>query len=157
MDGQKGLLGTATQLANAVTNGMTPDSPDVEMSADAVVGGMQAVISGLSEIAVMFKTIADTLTAAGGFRMPQIAEGTVVPYRTKVDDRTPSEDDSEAVAGYLTSILSELQAMVKNAQNGGANRTIVLPVNINGHEVFQIIVDENNRAIQQRGSSPLRR
>lgn len=157
VDGQKGLLGTATQVAEAVTNGMTPDSPDVEMSADAVVGGMQAVISGLSEIAVMFKTIADTLTAAGGFRMPQIAEGTVVPYRTKVDDRMPSEDESEAVAGYLTSILAELQTMVKNAQNGGANRTIVLPVTINGHEMFQIVVDENNRAIQQRGSSPLKR
>lgn len=157
VDGQKDLLGTATQMAEAVTNGMTPDSPDVEMSADAVVTGMQAVISGLSVIAETFKTIADTLTAAGGFTMPQIAEGTIVPYRTKVDDRTPSEDESEAVAGYLTSILAELQAMVKNAQNGGANRTIVLPVNINGHEVFQIIVDENNRAIQQRGSSPLRR
>ena len=157
VDGQKGLLGTATQVAEAVTNGMTPDSPDVEMSADAVVGGMQAVISGLSEIAVMFKTIADTLTASGGFRMPQIAEGTIVPYRTKVDDRTPSEDDSEAVSGYLASILSELQAMLRNVQSGGSNRTIVLPVNINGHELFQIVVEENNHAIIQKGSSPLGR
>ena len=89
--------------------------------------------------------------------MPQIAEGTIVPYRTKVDDRTPSEDDSEAVLSYLASILSELQAMLRNAQSGGSNRTIVLPVNINGHELFQIVVEENNHAIIQKGSSPLGR
>ena len=156
-DGQKGLLRTAANVADAVTNGMTPDGPNVEMSVDNVVGGMQAVISSLNGIAGMFKAITDTLTAAGGFRMPDIATGTVVPVRTRISDQTASQDDSEAVSGYLASILSELQTMLRNVQSGGSNRTIVLPVNINGHELFQIVVEENNHAIIQKGSSPLGR
>ena len=154
-DGQKSLLRTAGDMAEAVTNGMTPDSPDVEMSADAVVTGMQAVISGLNDIAVTFKTIADTLTATGGFRMPQIAAGTVVPYRTRISDQTASQDTTEAANEVLSRILSELQGQTKAILNGGSGGENVIRLILDGQQIYETVVNRNNSAIRQRGSNPL--
>ena len=154
--GKRGLLATVADIAHAITEGMSPDTPDVEMTAEGVVGSMQAVISGLSSIAGTFQTIADVLTAAGGFTMPQIAAGTVTPYQTRVAASEPSEDDSEGVAAYLLGILSELQALSRSVRNGENGQTGDIRISINGREVFQAVVDENNRAIRSYGKSPLK-
>ena len=153
--GKGDVLTTASNIASAVTEGMTPDSPQVDMTADSVISGMQAIIAGLSGIASTFKTIADTLTAVGGFQMPQIAAGTVVPYKTRIDGSASSEGDSEVTNGYLMNILSALQTLINENRNGG-NSASDIRISINGHEVFQAMVDENNRATQRLGYSPLR-
>lgn len=155
-NGKRGLLTTAANIANAVTNGMTPDTPQVDMTADSVISGMQAVISNLGGIAATFKTIADALTAIGGFTMPQIAAGTVVPYRTRVDTYAPPTGDSDGVTGYLMGILSELQALAEALRSGGSGQSSEIKLVINGREVFQTVVDENERAIQRTGKSPIR-
>lgn len=155
-NGKRGLLTTAANIANAVTNGMTPDTPQVDMTADSVISGMQAVISNLGGIAATFKTIADALTAIGGFTMPQIAAGTVVPYRTRVDTYAPPTGDSDGVTGYLMGILSELQALAEALRSGGSGQSSEIKLIINGREVFQTVVDENERAIQRTGKSPIR-
>lgn len=154
-DGQRDLLRTAGNVAEAVTNGMTPDSPAVEMSADNVVSSMQAVVSGLSVVAETFKTIADTLTAGGGFSMPQIAAGTVVPYRTRVSDQTSAVDASEAANEVLTRILSELQGQTKALMNGGSGSENVIKLILDGQQIYETVVNRNNSAIRQRGSNPL--
>ena len=56
MDGEGKLLRTAGNLAEAVTNGMTPNTPNapnVEMTAEGVVTSMQAVQSSLSSTQVV--------------------------------------------------------------------------------------------------------
>lgn len=151
-NGKRGLLTTAANIANAVTNGMTPDTPQVDMTADSVISGMQAVISNLGGIAATFKTIADALTAIGGFTMPQIAAGT----RTRVDTYAPPTGDSDGVTGYLMGILSELQALAEALRSGGSGQSSEIKLVINGREVFQTVVDENERAIQRTGKSPIR-
>lgn len=154
--GKQGLMATVGEIAHAVNEGMTPDTPDVEMTADGVVGSMQAVISGLSSIASTFQTIADALTAVGGFTVPQIAAGTVTPYQTRVAASAPSENDSEGVTGYLYGILSELQALSRSMRNGENGQNSDIRISINGQELFNVVVDENNRAIRRNGASPLR-
>ena len=155
-DGEGKLLQTAGNIAEAVTEGMTPDSPNVDMSANGIVDGMQAVLSGLGNIAGIFQTIADTLTAMGGLRTPQIAAGTVVPYKTRIDNRGPSEDDSEGITAYLLNILNELQALSRSFRDGNDKGNGVIEVNVNGRNLFEIMVEENNRAVHQTGMSPLR-
>ena len=155
-DGEGKLLQTAGNIAEAVTDGMTPDSPNVDMSANGIVDGMQAVLSGLGNIAGIFQTIADTLTAMGGLRTPQIAAGTVVPYKTRIDNRGPSEDDSEGVNAYLLNILNELQALSRSFRDGNDKGDGVIEVNVNGRNLFEIMVEENNRAVRRTGMSPLR-
>ena len=159
MDGEGKLLHTAGNIAAAVTSGMTPDSPKVSMTAEAVVGSMQAVISGLSNVAATFKTIADTLTSIGSLPIPAIAEGTVVPYRVRTAaNEAPMADSTDTTQTSLTEILSEmreqnrlLQLIEAAARNGSS-----VKVQIDGREVFNTVVNENNRAIRRTGTSPIR-
>jgi len=155
-DGERSLLSTAKNIATAVTDGMTPDSPNVQMNVDSVVGSMQAVISSLGSLATTFQTIANALTSMGGFTVPQIAAGTVVPYQTRVAATTAPAEDSDGVTAYLLGILSELQALARSMRNGDGGQTGDIKVIIDGREVFQTIVDENNRAIRRTGKSPLK-
>ena len=150
--GQKGLLRTATQIAGALTDTM---DPGMGMDAGIAMTGMQAVVDGLSDIAVTFKAIADTL-AAVGFLMPQIADGSVVPYKTRVDGgAAPIGGEEDAWAG-LAAILSELQRIREQIQAGGGVQPLTIPITIDGREVFEAVVAENNRAIQRTGASPIR-
>lgn len=155
-NGERGLLSTAKNIATAVTNGMTPDSPNVQMNIDSVVGSMQAVISSLGSLATTFQTIANALTSIGGFTMPQIAAGTVAPYQTRVAAATAPAEDGDGVTAYLLGILSELQALARSMRNSDGSGEQVIQVNVDGHGLFQIVVDENNRAIRSSGKSPLK-
>ena len=137
---------------------LTPDDPEVEMSVDDVTGEMSAVTSRLSEIAEVFRGIANTLASMGGLTVPQIAAGTVVPYKARVDGGTVAEEDSGAAVDSLARILTELQTLARTVtQNNGNSQTTVVPVNFNGKTLFEIVVDENNSAIMRYGSSPLKR
>lgn len=155
VDGERDVLQTASNIAEAVTNGMTPDSPEVDVTAEGIVGGMQAVIAGLGGIAETFKAILDSITAMGGLLTPEIAAGTVVPYKTKVDTSAPSDGDSDASTGLLAAILAELQALSRQVVNDDEQNR-VFSFNVNGREIFEVVVDENNRAIRSYGKSPLR-
>lgn len=154
-DGERDVLQTASNIAEAVTNGMTPDSPEVDVTAEGIVGGMQAVIAGLGGIAETFKVILDSITAMGGLLTPEIAAGAIVPNKTKVDSSAPSDGDSDASTSLLAAILAELQALSRQVVNDDEQNR-VFSFNVNGREIFEVIVDENNRAIRSYGKSPLR-
>ena len=155
-DGKRGLLATATNVANAVTDSMTPDTAQVDMATDGVISGMQAVISGLSDVAATFMTIADVLTNTGGFTIPQIAAGSVVPYQAKVAGTASTGGDPNNDNALLTSILAEIQALSRSVRNGDGNQNSDIRVIVNGRELFRAMVDENNQAIRRDGRSPLR-
>lgn len=155
-DGERSLLSTAKNIATAVTDGMTPDSPNVQMNVDSVVGSMQAVISSLGSLATTFQTIANALTSMGGFTMPQIAAGTVAPYQTRVAATTAPAEDIDGVTAYLLGILSELQALARSMQNGDGSGEQVIQVNVDGNKLFDFVVNRNNRAVRNTGKSPLK-
>ena len=155
-NGERGLLTTAKNVATAVTDGMTPDTPNVQMNVDSVVGSMQAIISSLGSLAVTFQTIANALMAIGGFTLPNIAAGTVVPYQTRVAANAAPAATEGGVETYLLGILAELQALSRSVRNGDGKQTGDVRVIIGGREVFQVVVDENNRAVRTTGKSPLK-
>lgn len=121
--GQRDVLKTARNLAQNVTDSMDADMPTLEMSEDSVVYGLNVVSDRLAGIASTFKSIASVLTSIGGFKMPQIAAGTVVPVKTKIDPTTApagayglSTDFTEGVDEQLddiTTLLRQLIAVVK--------------------------------------------
>ena len=157
-DGERDVLQTASNIAEAVTNGMMPDSPEVDVTAEGIVGGMQAVIAGLGGIAETFKVILDSITAMGGLLTPEIAAGAIVPPRVRLDTSAPSTGDSDATDGLLTSVLYELQShsrllqMIETAiQSGGGNAQ----VQINGRTLFEIVADENHREKRRTGVNRL--
>ena len=113
------------------------------------------MVSSLSGIAATFRTIADTLASIGGFTMPQIAAGTIVPYRTKVEGVAHPADTIEDDTTYLPGILSELRTLVELIRGSSTGNSDIRVV-IDGREVFNVVVAENNRAIQRTGISPIR-
>lgn len=155
-DGERGLLSTAKEVATAVTEGMTPDTPNVQMNVDSVVGSMQAIISSLGSLAVTFQTIAQALNSIGGFTLPNIAAGKVVPYQTKVAANAAPAGTEGGVEAYLLGILAELQALSRSMRNGDGKQGQPISISIGGREVFQVVVDENNRAVRTTGKSPLK-
>ena len=56
---------------------------------------------------------------------------------------------------YLLSILAELQALSRNMQRSDDDQRVTKVI-IGGREVFQTVVEENNRAIRSYGKSPLK-
>lgn len=155
-DGERGLLSTAKEVATAVTEGITPDTPNVQMNVDSVVGSMQAIISSLGSLAVTFQTIAQALNSIGGFTLPNIAAGKVVPYQTKVAANAAPAGAEGGVEAYLLGILAELQSLARSMRNGDGKQTQPISISIGGREVFQVVVDENNRAVRTTGKSPLK-
>jgi len=142
---------TAANLADAVTEEMSGSS-----SVDLSANGIQSVVNGLSTIAGIFQTIAKTLGAIGSLSAPQISAGAVIPSRTRVNGLSGSENEPTDAVALLTSILAELQGLVQVIRSTGSNGTQIIKVIADGREIFNLVVDENNRAIQRTGQSPIR-
>ena len=99
----------------------------------------------------------DAIAKNIGFSAPAFV-GSVVPYKASSDSNghgATTPDDPDGVMAYLLSILAELQALSRSMQNSGGNQPVVKTI-INGREVFQTVVEENNRAFRNYGKSPLK-
>jgi hypothetical protein len=110
------LLNTASNLADAVTDGMTPGNPEIELSADSTVNGMLSVADQLSGIADTFKGISAILSGMDSFTIPQIAAGTIVPYGTKIDststaDAPTSQTDPTVIKSFAEDVDERLSAL----------------------------------------------
>lgn len=108
--GTDSLLGTANDIADAVTEALNPD------------------LSGLGANDLGF-TIDDT-----GLTIDQD------------EDETGGEGNS-----YLATIAQGMQTIINRMGNNSDTQII-----IDGREVFRVVVNENNRAIQRTGASPIR-
>lgn len=103
---KSGVVRTITNIAGSITDGFSGSvaslSPEIEVSGGALVSGMDAVASKLSNIALTFMSIADALIAIGGFNLPAVAAGAVIPYKARVAAETPSTGKSDPVAAFTT-------------------------------------------------------
>lgn len=110
------VLSTAKNLAAAVTDGMTPNSPEIDVSSAETVNGLSQIATTLSGIAGQFRAIADMLASMGGLVVPEIAAGSVVPYKTKIDTsgtETVNNDYIKESFSDFDELLSELIRQTK--------------------------------------------
>jgi glycyl-tRNA synthetase beta subunit len=115
IDGNRAsLLGTASSLANAVTDGLTPGSPEIELSTDDTVNSISALADKLGTIADTFKTITTMLTSMDSFVIPQIAAGTIVPYKTKIDDSSAIDSASGAESTGIRGFAEDVDNRMAN-------------------------------------------
>ncbi len=103
-DAKSGVIKTVASIADAVTSGFdgTLETPEIQVASSVLASGMDAVANKLSQIAVTFLSIADALTAVGGFQLPAVAAGRAIPYRTRVEAESPSTGKSDAVTAFTT-------------------------------------------------------
>ena len=147
---QDAAIKTVKNLAGAVTDEMSGAVGNIDVSAS----GMDAIIARLSKTADIFKTIASTLSTIGGFSQPQISAGTVVPYKTQVDTSGTTENAKEEVATVLGELLAAVRGL--SSQNDETPREVHYHIVADGKEIFDLVVMENDRAINRTGASPLR-
>lgn len=106
-DGAVGAVKAVSNVATAVSEAMALD--------DTTVG--YQVESGLMTAAQAFSGIVDKLYAvaqictSADFQLPQIAAGTVVPYKVKTLDASPSEGNSAALQGMQSNMSDQLEML----------------------------------------------
>lgn len=104
-EGIEGKEGTVFRTMSGITDALTKSisgSPEVEVAGGRIITGVNLIADKLSNIALTFLSIADALTAIGGFNLPAVAAGTVIPYKARVAAENPSTGKSDPVAAFTT-------------------------------------------------------
>ena len=160
-----GLWSKVTSLVNSLTAGVknlfgvaSPSKVFAEIGGylDAgLASGMEGGVSGLLSTA---GKIANSVTTALTPELPSLASATagMTPYG--IEDRSISgsyADFGEEESGIfdssnMESVLNVLNLIYETVRTKGTS------VMIDGREVFNTVIAENNRAIQRTGASPIR-
>lgn len=155
VSGERSMLSTVSGIASNINNRM--QGADMNISADADVDRLDVITDKLAGIAAIIDHIAEALASMGGLEIPQIAVGTVVPPRTKIGANLGGDSGYTEEESYATNELVQLVRNIRDfLASGNGQRGGTVKVLIDGREVFQAVVDENNRTIARTGASPIR-
>ena len=105
------VLKTVANVAKGITANAETEMPDIQYSGDSMLSGLDAVANKLSEVAAIFQNIGNMIAATGGLIVPQISTGTVVPYKTRVDDGNGKDDPNTTPGGGQMDLIDALQQM----------------------------------------------
>jgi hypothetical protein len=75
---------TVSNISNAIVDEMESQTPHMAFALDATMNGINGATHELGRIASIFGGIAEMLARIGGFRVPDVAAGSVVPYRARI-------------------------------------------------------------------------
>lgn len=105
------VLKTVANVAKGITANAETEMPDIQYSGDSMLSGLDAVANKLSEVAAIFQNIGNMIAATGGLIVPQISAGTVVPYKTRVDDGNGKDNPNTTPGGGQMDLIDALQQM----------------------------------------------
>lgn len=82
-DNADAVLGTITDTTSA----MEKEAEDTNLNVidNRMLNGIDLAVDKMEEIASVFSRVADMISGIGELPVPALAEGTVIPYKTKVD------------------------------------------------------------------------
>ena len=155
--GENGLMKTVRNLAGNVTGTMNEASPEVKITGNATLAGMNNVTQVLGGIADKFSAIAAVLDNMGGLKVPAIAAGTVIPYQTAVAGNS-KDGLSNAMAASNEELISVIIQVVNNATGAivdALQRQGARPAVLDTENVTSGVVAEINRMTLRSGRSPL--
>ena len=137
---------TIQNIISAVDPTFTPT-----LNTDGLVSGLESVIIKLTEIADRFATINKVFETVGNLKIPALATGGVVPANALVTKANDISQDS------ITSLVTALAGLSTNRtdNSGRSNESKVIAINIDGREVFNAVVAENDNQIRRTGRSLL--
>lgn len=153
--GKRAMLSTVSGLAESLTDRMGQADGTIEMTSDIDIARMDTTIIKLSRIADIINNISQALASMGGLQIPQIATGTVVPYKARVaaSNQNESYTNGVAVSDEMLQIMRNiLEYLRQSSGNGGSDVKVI----IDGREILNTVVNENNRAIRRTGASPIK-
>lgn len=101
---ERTVLSTVSDMAQNVTDQFDAEKATLRIGAEGegLTDKLSGITAKLSDIANVFREINSVLANMGGLRVPSIAAGTEVPYKTRV-----SSDTSSSVADMSSRIVDE--------------------------------------------------
>ena len=105
-DGRRDVTRTVSNIAHGIVDGLS-DTPSVQLAADTLVTGLDGTVERLSDVAHMFQSIADSITAIGGLNVPAVASGAFTPYKVRVSDTGGLESTFTDMAHDLRRLASD--------------------------------------------------
>lgn len=99
------------------------------------VSGLSQIATTLSGIAGQFRAIADMLVSMGGLVIPEIATGSVVPYKTKIDTSATDAVNSDYIKESFSDFDELLSELIRQTKiNGDLIRKKNLNIDISALE-----------------------
>ena len=152
------ILGSVTGVAKAIAEEFNAGQysgsllPTAEVDS-ALTSFVDKVTDNFAELLNKMDAIAKNV----GFNIPAFA-GSIAPYGASSGYMTKAaySDGTSTDASIMTAMLAELQSLSRIVQNLDVGQRGDTKVIIGGREVFQTVVEENNRAIRSYGKSPLK-
>jgi len=150
----------ASSLSNTLRNAFSINSPSkvwAEIGTYLDLGLQEGLEGGTGNLLTTAGKIANALTGAMTPTLPSpatVAAGMSYGVNTRPINggyEDYAEDDG-SVSG-IASVLEQMFEFMRTADQGGNRETKII---IDGREVYNVVVNENNRAIQRTGASPIR-
>lgn len=129
--------------------GSVDSKPEIQLAVDGALSGFDGVVARLSETARIFAAIADALEAMGSLSIPEIAAGSVIPYRTRIPEESGKTNELNQTA--FDAKLNELMEYLMD--HGDVLRDIRNAVE---QKKLSVDIDALTRAITNRQSALIR-
>lgn len=148
-ENQSAVLDTISNTAKA----MEEEAQDTEfnVSADALVSGLDIAMDRLQSIADVFSSIGDMIASVGELPIPAIATGSVLPYRTRVADGFG--DSSVTLPNNVLTADNSYDVMYRAFRSAlmdtADNRPI--EISINGKKMADWVQKQNRIESRSRG------
>lgn len=156
----EGLESEGSAVESAVTDLMEStlnEAPTPELAPDLntseLVTGLDSVLARLAAIADKFSFITDRIHQLSDIPIPAVASGGVIPYQSARSSNEQSQD--ERMQGFAETLAETIRTAFENITTSGNNSPNVIKIDVNGREIFNVVVDENNKEIRRKGSSSL--
>ena len=147
----------AQALTNTLRSAMQISSPSkvwAEIGMYLDMGLKSGLDEGMGTVLGSARKMANALTAEATPELPSIAAlaESMLPGTDASQFASGNYGVSEEETSTPTSILEQIYQYMQQADWGQGDRKVI----INGREVFESVITENNRAIQRTGISPIR-
>lgn len=122
------VINTVSNLNGAIMDKFGEISPEMDLSPDIV---MDDTVSSLTKIAEIFDRISAAIKNMGGLVTPKIAEGTVIPYKTRIDTTAPIKLDTSALEVATTGMderMSDQTDLLRRILNALESKNLSIDV-----------------------------
>lgn len=143
-----------SEMGSAVGQSFASGVNNIFRTIESIVNGFISKINGIR--LVINKIPGVSLSRIDTISLPRLATGTVVPANYGEFQAILGDNKREP---EIVSPLSTIEKAVENALNrsGGSGKpvTINLNVNLDGKQIYNTVVDYNDRVIDRTGTNPL--
>lgn len=131
----KDAINTVGDISQAIVE-EAKNGNAIEMEVGSMVDGLDTVTDKMSRLAQIFSDIANTIADMGGLPIPTVANGQVLPYRTRVDTQsvnTTSTLDGNSLENALYSAFTRAMGTYNNEQQ------VNITLQIDGRKMADIV------------------